>query len=590
MASNLLQMAKQEFWRSNAHLSEQQLQQLWIQTASSISSDAFVDRQPSPARHVPRTMSYSASRISNTPSQDHSMDRVRSAPATVPMKRSISIHLSTDNTNTNILDQRSLSALPSWQAPFEKSGNDYTYSKSTSDRKRPSLHRIDEASTFSNVHEYSPAEYVSTCIEPSSSSSLSFPLNQDSNRLSVSQLTPISQWSSHDGSTSPSTPISADPMTPVTRTSNEMSRQTSLNTQYLGDVSMLRVDSNCSNVVPILSEDGFPISLPSDVDLKDISMTVDNSHFLTFTGPSSEAFLTPAQFSASASALTSFENQSYLAEDMQRSTSTSNESDASNVSTSSSSSRQSRREREVIAQASRKIAPKASHDDETQSATSSAQMVRIRSQDGSSKDVGVITKTPYVRPTHPKIMCPDCNDHPKGFRGEHELRRHTERAHAAIRKAYICIDASPDKKFLANCKHCRNQKKYGAYYNAAAHLRRAHFNPRKRGLKGKHDEKRGGIGGGDKPPMEELKARWILEVEVKNVPSTQVAPESDSDEANCVNMEFDGSYDASYTSQPSNDAANMLFQHPQSEQQEKRTSTSPHTPVSSSTHLAPKPA
>jgi hypothetical protein len=87
-----------------------------------------------------------------------------------------------------------------------------------------------------------------------------------------------------------------------------------------------------------------------------------------------------------------------------------------------------------------------------------------------------------------------------------------------------------DKKFLANCKHCRNKKVYGAYYNAAAHLRRAHFHPRKRGRKGKNDEKRGGIGGGDHPPMEHLKQHWIKEVEVDNKPMP-LTPSSTCDDA-----------------------------------------------------------
>ena len=60
-------------------------------------------------------------------------------------------------------------------------------------------------------------------------------------------------------------------------------------------------------------------------------------------------------------------------------------------------------------------------------------------------------------------------------------------------------------------------KEYGAYYNAAAHLRRAHFKPktpkgRSKGLK-EAEEKRGGKGGGDWPSMAELKP-WMKEVEV----------------------------------------------------------------------------
>lgn len=43
---------------------------------------------------------------------------------------------------------------------------------------------------------------------------------------------------------------------------------------------------------------------------------------------------------------------------------------------------------------------------------------------------------PYQRPLHPKLFCPSCNDHPEGFREEHELQRHTDRAHG-IRKVWI---------------------------------------------------------------------------------------------------------------------------------------------------------
>ena len=141
-------------------------------------------------------------------------------------------------------------------------------------------------------------------------------------------------------------------------------------------------------------------------------------------------------------------------------------------------------------------------------------MMQVQSQDGSSKYAAAMTQAPYIRPSHPKIMCPHCSEYPNGFRGEHELRRHTERAHLLIRKVWVIVDASPDKKFLANCKQCRRGKTYGAYYNAAAHLRRAHFHPRKRGRKGKHDEKHGGKGGGDDPPMDVLKQKWMKEVEI----------------------------------------------------------------------------
>lgn len=53
---------------------------------------------------------------------------------------------------------------------------------------------------------------------------------------------------------------------------------------------------------------------------------------------------------------------------------------------------------------------------------------------------------------------------------------------------------------LSTCKACVEQKQYGAYYNAAAHLRRAHFQPH-----------RGGKASGDWPPMSILKD-WMREV------------------------------------------------------------------------------
>lgn len=472
------------------------------------------------------------------------MDRVRSAPAAVAMGRSIS------STGTTSQLQRCSSSLSN---PCDELSTDYTFSSgSASVRRQSSLQPIVETSPFSNegMVEYTPEQYITTCIEPSGSPSLSLSQPQNPRQLHV-QLTPTAQWSpSLDDSTSPSTPSTAL-MTPVTQAGNTMSRQCSLN-PFFDDVSMLRVQSDASSFFTVLSEDGA-FSFLSDVDEKSISNCVDNPPFLNFTGPPSESFLCPAPVSASVSALASSEHKNMrdLAEDMRRSASASSESDASNASASSTSTRQSRREREIAAQASRKIAPKAvASNDETKSASSNVSMVRIRSEDGSSKNVGVISKAPYVRPQHPKIMCPHCNERREGFRGTHELERHVQRAHVAVRKGYICIDASPDKKFLANCKHCRNKKTYGAYYNAAAHLRRAHFHPRKRGRKGKHDEKRGGIGGGDDPPMDYLKQNWIREVEVQNKQIIGQSPDSASEGAE---PSFDATHDvdSAYSSQSS---------------------------------------
>ena len=203
--------------------------------------------------------------------------------------------------------------------------------------------------------------------------------------------------------------------------------------------------------------------------------------------------------------------RSIAAEDMEMKRTLSTESNAS------SKSRASRRREEQLAQGERPIAPRLSDEEMAMSRQSSAsghKMIRIRSADGSSKDVIPIEKTPYNRPQREKVKCDQCNDHADGFRGEHELRRHMDRAHSTSRKIWICIDCSPDKSKLAGCKACRTGKTYNAYYNAAAHLRRVHFNPKPKGRRAKGDSERGrgGIGGGDQPPMEELK-KWMEERE-----------------------------------------------------------------------------
>jgi hypothetical protein len=473
------------------------------------------------------------------------MDRTYSAPA---MGRSTLM----TGSDTNDL-QRSSSAMSAWHSMSQEPANDYTFYSDASMQKQQALQPIAEDSYTSHcMVEWNPDDYVSNCIEPSNPSSLSSSLPLHSQQLHV-QLTPNMQWSpSSDGSTAPSTP-STTLMTPLTHSSNPMSRQSSYNPHFLEDTSMLRIQSDSSCMLPILSEDGV-ISFDSySVVSKTIDDCVDTSSFpSSFTGPASEAFLSPTQSAfTSAQALAPFDNDtSYLAEDMRRSTSTSSsEGNLSDASARSAKSRQMRREREVNAQAAaRKIAPKAIEcSDETESSPSNAQMAEIRSQDGTSKTVGILTKTPYVRPQHPKILCVKCNERPEGFRGTHELERHMARAHAPSRKGYICVDYSSDKKFLASCKHCRNKKVYGAYYNAAAHLRRAHFYPRKRGRKGKNDEKRGGIGGGDQPPMDYLKMHWIKEVEVDN--KTPSSPGSASDDAADTSYESTYDVDAQYTAQ-----------------------------------------
>ncbi|KFA48197.1 hypothetical protein S40293_07428 [Stachybotrys chartarum IBT 40293] len=201
----------------------------------------------------------------------------------------------------------------------------------------------------------------------------------------------------------------------------------------------------------------------------------------------------------------------------------SNDSNASSMSTASA---QSQRNRDaltrVVANGKTSIAPKrplASDEEMHGDATGQA-------KDDGRRTTGT-AKTKYKRRKQEKVFCKFCNEHTQGFRGEHELRRHTAAKHHGVTTKFVCRDPTavgitPTVQPvvpLSKCKACLGGKQYGAYYNAAAHLRRAHFKPKPaRGKKSASAEKRGGKAGGKEPRMEDLKA-FFKEVSVRLVPS-----------------------------------------------------------------------
>lgn len=207
---------------------------------------------------------------------------------------------------------------------------------------------------------------------------------------------------------------------------------------------------------------------------------------------------------------------------------------------------------------SRHLQPKPAPDTVKQEAIES-----VHSREGDGK--AAISKAKYERPKHAKVFCPLCNEVPEGFRGDHELRRHNDAKHKTAVKKWVCRDPTLEgipheenaARPLSDCKHCSQKKQYGAYYNAAAHLRRTHFSvkpsrkgrtPSKHATKGSDPadepaEKRGGKGGGDWPSMNELK-QWMVEVIVpadQNMP--QDGPTGATDPDHMDDEHYDFHYD-----------------------------------------------
>jgi hypothetical protein len=350
---------------------------------------------------------------------------------------------------------------------------------------RTGLDNIDE------VHAYSPTEYLSRSPEDGfpPTFSLASPLVErgEFDNHAASHLTYKPAYESPLGELTPMTATSESSLTPPSMIFSEPMTRSNTDDAICGGFDMVRLNS---------------VSKPESGSGKDID--VDQAHSFPITStvlaPTSSYDVSFSQFPHSLS----------FSSEMQPSLSS--ESDASTQS-SSSGSVYSPRAQEHLTRSSRLLAPKSeSHGSPASSMSPYMKLVPVTGEDGTVKQKAEIPRAARQEPPRKTMYCNYCDEQPQGFHGVHELERHIDRKHTMRRKVWICKEAEPNGTFLSKCKACTMGKRYGANYNAAAHLRRAHFNPpkNKRGGRGKKSEGRGGMGGGNKPPMEELK-HWMVE-------------------------------------------------------------------------------
>ncbi|KAK0103784.1 hypothetical protein ONS95_005786 [Cadophora gregata] len=411
----------------------------------------------------------------------------------------------------------------------------YTFSHQTPQLQQTMSQRsgLEQVPELHSVGE-NPADFILRTMGNDLSPTISIPSSATINnhRLSTSSYN------------MPSTPTS-DSLTTATTLTGDMSRQNSL---CNGIESMMKFNSNNSFSAD-LNNDQYMYDHVASFSSSRISRPSDEeqSQLLVGTGASHES-----QFSNSFQ----FPSSNSFGEKMEKSQSV----ESTSSSTSSASSRNVKRLQDQIAAGqSRPLMPKGGSDGISMSRDNSSQaMTRIESKDG-SQDKVAISKPSYQRPKHDRVCCKLCDNHPDGFRGEHELRRHVDREHKEMVKKWVCIEPTDGGNHpvpivpLSRCKACSQQKKkYGAYYNAAAHLRRAHFNPKTKGRSKSQQKvepagKRGGKGGGDEPPMTELKKYWMKEVEVRADFTTDAQQEAADESEEEI---LDNSLDDQLYSQP----------------------------------------
>ena len=311
-------------------------------------------------------------------------------------------------------------------------------------------------------------------------------------------------------SSSPISDIFTSPIdTQTNPTSVEMSRQTSFaGSSFCNGLQKLGLSSSMSRSASSISQhnSSFSKGMTSAMarEPSTLSTSFDSRQVLSYTGGAADDKKLADAFSRQPPSLAGIDG---IDVSTQRPPST----DLGG----SATSRLTRKNREQGTSSIRTLAPKGGSSSSPsvpisiQTSGPVSQSMSPAHSSENQNDPIAIPRLPFTRHVPSKVKCEECSEHADGFKGEHELKRHILRAHRPTRKVYVCIDPTPGRKFLSECEHCNDFKRYNAYYNAGAHLRRKHFNKRPQGerRKGKltKEEKRGGKGGGTEPKMDVLK-------------------------------------------------------------------------------------